>query len=116
MGSLGTHEARMQRKSYQPVDQAFQSQLNISNKQHQGEFERRGSKQRGYQHWRGCGNQSYGHGRGHSRGRRRGQCQNFQQKSNNSHCRICGKFGHQSSDCYDKCKKCRNPNHMQKHC
>uniref|UniRef100_A0A803MEP4 Uncharacterized protein n=1 Tax=Chenopodium quinoa TaxID=63459 RepID=A0A803MEP4_CHEQI len=115
MGSLESHDQKLKRNANtdQLVDQAFQSQLNISNKQYQGESEKRGGNQRGHQYGRGRGTQNFSRGRGQSRGRGRGQYQNYQQRLNNS-CRICGKSNHQ--ECYFKCKRCRNSNHSQKDC
>lgn len=57
VGSLESHEQRLKRNtnSDQPVDQAFQSQLNTSNRQYHGDLEKPEGNQKGYKHGRGPG-------------------------------------------------------------
>ena len=106
-GSLEAHEKRMSRFSSQPLEQAFKSNFNISEKgSTSSSNKKRGSFQRGRD------NSTRGRGGKSNFGQR-----NFQGNANSKfYCIICKRNGHESKNCYFKCTKCKVPNHSQRDC
>ena len=109
MGALEAHQERIQRFANQPIDQAFQAKMNISDKKEVTHQER--NKRSSYN------NQSSSRGRNENwRTRGRGKRYNFNNRNNNSKCIICNKTNHESRNCIFRCKRCKIPNHSQKDC
>ena len=100
MGSLEAHEARMKRFE-QPLEQAFQSKINISKndgdkKNNHGKFPQK------------RGGTFTNHGK-----RSRKQWSN---NASSSYCKLCKKNNHDTNDCRYKCKKCKRHLHYEKDC
>ncbi|XP_012844766.1 PREDICTED: uncharacterized protein LOC105964806 [Erythranthe guttata] len=100
MSSLQVHEERLNRSSNQPVDQAFQSKLHISDK-----------KSSRWQGGKGCFN---------NKGKRQGKFfkGGKEQQSENSFsgCRICKKSNHETKNCFFRCKSCKDTDHSYSKC
>ena len=100
MGSLEAHEARMKRFD-QPLEQAFQSKINISKndgdkKNNHGKF----PQKRG--------------GAFTNRGKRSGK--QWSNNASSSYCKLWKKNNHDTNDCQYKCKKCKRHLHYEKDC
>uniref|UniRef100_A0A2N9EW08 CCHC-type domain-containing protein n=1 Tax=Fagus sylvatica TaxID=28930 RepID=A0A2N9EW08_FAGSY len=115
MGSLEAHEGRMSRFSSQPLEQAFQSKVNVSQKEFsKDEQEKRGGNyQKKGQYGRGRGNFKDGLNKGRGR-----TGEKYQQKpgTSSSQCFICKKPGHESKECRFRCTRCKIPNHSKRDC
>ncbi|CAN0920234.1 Retrovirus-related Pol polyprotein from transposon TNT 1-94 [Linum grandiflorum] len=105
MGSLVAHEQRLSRFNNQPLEQAFQSKVDIkgdtSSNQEQrrrgGNFQRKGGKL----NFKKNNNWS----------------QNQHNSSNsNDGCKICKKSNHATKDCRFRCTRCKIQNHSQRDC
>jgi hypothetical protein len=115
MGSLKAHEGRMSRFSSQPLKQAFQSKVNVSQKEFsKDEQEKRGGNyQKKGQYRRGRGNFKDGLNRGRGK-----NGEKYQQKprTSSSQCFICKKPSHESKECRFRCTRCKIPNHSKRDC
>ena len=109
MCSLQAHEQRINRSPSQPLEQAFQSKVNFSDR---NAF--KSQKWKKGDSFRNKGKGQYNQNKGD--GKAKEMRQNSQQRSinfSNSRCRICKKPNHETKDCRYKCKRCKNPNHSQ---
>ncbi|XP_028092376.1 uncharacterized protein LOC114292579 isoform X8 [Camellia sinensis] len=108
MGSLQVDEKRMNRFSDQPLEQAFQTKMKMSENK-DGENKKQNQDN---QFQRGQSNR--GHGRG---GKRYTQQTARGISKSESCCKFCKKTNHGSMDCYfKKCTRCKKPNHFEKDC
>ena len=104
MGSLEAHEQRISRFNNQPLEQAFQSKINLGDKHPQQRREENSQKKK----------KSYA-----SNGKpisREGQHQRYPGTNKYSYCIICKRNNHDSKNCKFRCTKCKIANHSQKDC
>ena len=106
MGSLQAHEERMRRFTEQPLEQAFQSKLNVSRSdgEKKNSHEVNFSQKRGNSNYRGKGRENY---------RNQGSQEN---RKRSPYCRLCKMNNHDIRNCRYKCKRCKFPNHLDKDC
>ena len=104
MGALEANEERIRRFSNQPLEQAFQAKISISNKN--GEVNQENEARRNYSR-----NQNTRRRNQNFQGR--GGTRNFNQRSNfnNSKCIICKRSNRESKNCKFRCKRCKVSNH-----
>ena len=104
MGSLQAHEERINRTVETPIQQAFQSKLDLKKKSDESS------------QWnsnRGRGRSSRGRGRGKGKGRSNGQQRFFNGGNNSYSCSYCGRSNHEDKDCWFKEKHGQNRNAPQ---
>ncbi|XP_028092339.1 uncharacterized protein LOC114292553 [Camellia sinensis] len=108
MGSLQVDEKRMNRFSDQPLEQAFQTKMKMSeNKDGENEKQNQGNQFQRRQSNRGPGRG----GKRYTQQTARGISQS------ESRCKFCKNTNHGSMDChFQKCTRCKNPNHLEKDC
>ncbi|XP_042460637.1 uncharacterized protein LOC122044171 [Zingiber officinale] len=102
LSTLQAHEARMQRRRREPMEQALQTKLMIIDQKKESKTE--GSQENGGSHgdFRGRGRprrrgRGFARGRGRSKDNNQDRDQRYNQK--NVRCYTCNKFGHDASEC-----------------
>jgi len=102
-GSLQAHEERMQ-KHEPPLEQAFQSKINIS--------QTNGDRKNNH----GQNPQTRGSFNYRGRGRRNYKNQGSTKEKSGLYCTLCKKNNHDTKNCRFKCMRCKKHTHLEKDC
>jgi hypothetical protein len=119
LGSLKSHEQRLERHSEKSIESAFESKLTVNSKNSENRAltheQSEGDSTRGGRSFRARGRERSSRGRGRGSYERKPSVEGFSQR-----CNICRKSSHVEKDCWFKGKpqyfNCKKFGHLQKNC